>query len=72
MKKPLLNAFNTDAISSPVEREAKVRRMVEAGDVKGDVELIAFREPTEAEKATAAKLGGKARRFHSRRGPAAA
>ena len=72
MKKPMLNAFSPDASASPIEREARVRRMVDAGEVKGDVGLIDFRGPTTAEKAMAAKLREKARRFHSKRGTAAA
>ena len=65
------NAFSPDAAASPSQREAAVRRMVDAGEVKGDVGLIAFREPTEGESAVAATLRGKAWRFHSRPGSAA-
>ncbi|MGV3533111.1 MAG: hypothetical protein ACO1QR_12135 [Chthoniobacteraceae bacterium] len=63
------NAFRLGACASPSEREATVRRMVEAGDVQGDVGLIAFRHPAEREKASAAKLREKAQRFHSRSEP---
>ena len=41
-------------------------------EVKGNEGLIDFRGPTTAEKAIAAKLREKARRFHSKRGTAAA
>ena len=68
---PVRNAFRSDAAASPSQREAAVRRMVDAGEVKGDVGLIAFREPTEGEKAVAATLRGMSWRFHSRRGSAA-
>lgn len=67
MTKPDNEAFDPTPSQSVKDRVARLKCLIASGRVKRNVDHIVFREPTEGEKATAAKLGERAQRFHSRR-----